>query len=319
MANVLIVAEYGKGKLKKATLNAIGFGRQAAQKLSGKLFLLVIGKDVSGIAAQAAPFGAEKIFLADDPGLEHYLAETWAAVVVQAAKACDAKIVGMTSTTTGKDLMPRAAGKLGAGMASDIIGFDGETFLRSMWAGNALASVKVNTAVKVATVQGTAFAAAEPSGGQSAVEKLPISLPKTRTRFVEMKETVSTRPELTEARVVVSGGRGMKGPENFKLLEDFADLFRGAIGATRAAVDAGWVPNDLQVGQTGKIVAPELYVAVGLSGAIQHLAGMKNSKVIVAINKDAEAPIFQVADYGLVADLFKAMPELTAEIKKELK
>jgi electron transfer flavoprotein alpha subunit len=318
MASICIVAEHQKGKLKKATLNSISFGREAAEKLGAELHLLVIGNGVTGIADELKSFGATKIHLADDSGLEHYTAETWGYVTAEVARACDAKIVGMSAGTTGKDLMPRVAAKLEAGMASGIISFDGECFTREMWAGNAVATVEVQTNIKVVTIQGTAFDAAEPSGGDTPVEPVNVSLPDTRTRFIEMHETISDRPDLTEANVVISGGRGMKSGENFTLLEDFADIFGAAVGATRAAVDAGWVSNDLQVGQTGKIVAPELYLAIGLSGAMQHTAGMKNSKVIVAINKDEEAPIFNVADFGIVGDLFKIMPELTEAIKKEI-
>lgn len=234
------------------------------------------------------------------------------------AKECEATIVGMNSGTTGRDLMPRVAGKLKAGMVSDIIDFDGTCFVRDMWAGNVRATVEVTTPIKVATIQGTAFPTMEASEGETTIIPLQIPAPETKTRFIEMRESKSDRPDPTEARVVVSGGRGMKGEENFALIEELADLFKGAVGASRAAVDSGWISNDLQVGQTGKTVAPDIYIAAGISGAIQHLAGMKDSKVIVAINKDEEAPIFQIADYGLVADLFKAVPELTGLLKKEL-
>jgi electron transfer flavoprotein alpha subunit len=224
----------------------------------------------------------------------------------------------MNSGTTGRDLMPRVAAKLNAGMVTDLIGFDGKYFIREMWAGNAQVALEVTTPVAVATIQGTAFATAEPVEKASAVTQLQLSAPRAKTRFIEMRETRSDRPDPTEARVVVSGGRGMKGPENFNLIEQLTDLFKGAVGASRAAVDAGWISNDFQVGQTGKTVAPDLYIACGISGAIQHQAGMKNSKIIVAINKDEEAPIFQIADFGLVADLFKALPELTDALRKEL-
>ncbi len=317
--SVLIIAEHQDGKVKKSTLNALSFGRDAAAKLKTDLCLAVIGSDVSGVAGSLKSYGAAKILVCDDPGLKNYTAETWSWAAAEAAKACGAVLVGMSSGTTGKDMMPRVAVALLAGMASDVIGFDGVHFFRGMWAGNVLATVNIKTAVKVFTLQPTAFAAAEPEGSESAVENLAIDVPPTKTRFIEMRVTQSERPDPTEARVVVTGGRGVNGSQNFAILEKLADLFGGAVGATRAAVDAGWMPNDLQIGQTGKIVAPELYVAVGLSGSIQHQAGMKNSKVIVAINKDEEAPIFQIADFGVVADLFKAVPQLTEELDKEMK
>jgi len=319
MCRICIVAEQKKNRLKRATLNAITFGKKAAEKLGGELVLLVIGNGVANIADELSVFGASKIYLVDDAALEHYTAETWGHVVAEVARTCEAMIVGINSSTLGKDLMPRVAAKLNAGMASDIIGFDGEKYVREMWAGNALAEVEVITEIKVVTIQGTAFEVAEPNNNKTPIETLDISIPQTKTRFIESLEIESKGPELTEAPVVVSGGRGLKAAENFKLIKELADLLGGAVGASRASVDAGWAPNNFQVGQTGKKVAPELYIAVGLSGAIQHLAGMKNSKIIMAINKDEEAPIFEIADYGLVADLFEAVPELTEGIKTERK
>ncbi|MBN2358742.1 MAG: electron transfer flavoprotein subunit alpha/FixB family protein, partial [Deltaproteobacteria bacterium] len=234
------------------------------------------------------------------------------------AKASGASHVVACATTTGKDTLPRVAARLDAGMASDISGVvDGKTYRRPMWAGSVIGVVEIATPVQVLTVRGTEFAPAAPVAGAAAVETFAADPGTSRMRFVRFDATKSERPDLAEARVVISGGRGLKGPEGFKeMIEPLADLFGAAIGATRAVVDAGWAPNDLQVGQTGKVVAPDLYLAIGLSGAIQHVAGMKGSKVIVAINKDEEAPIFGVADYGLVADLFKAVPELVEEIKK---
>ncbi|RJP44993.1 MAG: electron transfer flavoprotein subunit alpha/FixB family protein [Desulfobacteraceae bacterium] len=318
MPSVCIIAEHYKGKLRKSTLHAISFGKQIADKLQAELCLAVIGHEVGSITSDLKGYGASRILAVDDAGLAEYTAEAWSAAAAEAAEACDAVVVGMSSGTTGKDMMPRVAAKLSAGMASDVIGFDGEFFLRGMWAGNALATVEITTPVRVLTIQPTAFAPAEPAGGDTPIEIVTVMLSDMRSRVVEMRETQSVRPDPTEARVVVSGGRGLNGRENFALIEALADLLGGAAGATRAAVDAGWMPNDLQIGQTGKIVAPELYVAVGLSGSIQHQAGMKNSKIIVAVNKDEEAPIFQIADYGLVADLFKALPELTAALQKEV-
>ena len=318
MPSVLIVVEHRGGKTKTATLNALTFAQQAAEKLNAKLCLLVIGNGVQDIAASLRPFGVDMIYLVEDESLENCTAETWGHVTAEVAKQCDAVFVGMNSGTTGRNLMPRVAGKLDAGMITDLIEFDGENYIREMWAGNAQATLAVETPITVATIQGTAFATAQPSDEDSLITLLEIPVPETKTRFLEMRETCSDRPDSTEARVVVSGGRGMKGPENFKLIEELTDLFGGAVGASRAAVDAGWISNDFQVGQTGKNVAPDLYIAIGISGALQHLAGMKNSKVIVAINKDEEAPIFEVADSGLVADLFKVVPELVEALKKEL-
>ncbi len=317
MSRVCIIAEHQNGKLKKSTLNAITFGKDAAQKLGAELCVFLIGHNISGVAGELNKYGASKIILADDAGLEHYTAEQWANVAAVAAGKYDAVLVAMASGTTGKDMMPRVAVKLNAGMGSDIVGFDGEFFTRGMWAGNALATIEITTPVKVVTIQATAFGAAEPVGGESVSENMEVSLTNAKTRFVEMRETVSERPDPTEASVVITGGRGVNGAENFKIIERLADIFGGAVGATRAAVDAGWVPNDLQIGQTGKMVAPDLYVAAGLSGSIQHQAGMKNSKVIVAINKDEEAPIFEIADFGIVADLFKVIPEMSELLEKE--
>jgi electron transfer flavoprotein alpha subunit len=252
--------------------------------------------------------------------LGEYVAEVYAPVV--ARNAAGYAVVCATATALGKDLMPRVAGHLGAGMASDVVKVlnqGGLTMVRPMFAGNVLAQVKVKTPVAVVTVRQAEFEAAAEKGGASPVADAATAPPEAaaaRVSVAGFEKVVSARPELTDARVIVSGGRGLKSGENFKIIEQLADLLHGAVGATRAAVDAGFVPNDLQVGQTGKIVAPQLYIAVGLSGALQHLAGMKGSKVIVAINKDPEAPIFSVADYGLVADLFQAVPALTAELKK---
>ncbi len=304
--------------IKSATLNSLTFARQVSETFGAKLCLLVIGNNAQSIAASLQPYGADTIYLVEDKNLEKCTAEkTWGHVITEVAKQCDAVFVGMNSGTTGRNLMPRVAGKLRAGMVTDVIGMEGRDYIREMWAGNVLATLEVKTPITVGTIQGTAFSKVEPIGTESPIKQLEISVPETKTRFIEIRETVSDRPDPTEACVVVSGGRGMKGPENFKLIEDLTDPFGGAVGASRAAVDAGWISNDFQVGQTGKMVAPDLYIAAGISGAIQHLAGMKNSKVIVAINKDEEAPIFQIADYGLVADLFKAVPEMIETLEKE--
>jgi electron transfer flavoprotein alpha subunit len=317
MANVLIVAEHAAGHLKKATLHALGAGRALATRTGGALTVALLGKDVAPVAQELAAYGAE-VRVVDAAGLDHYLAESYGPLVVEVARAVSATYVGGAATAFGKDLLPRVAGLLGAAMASEVLELAGDgpdvLFRRPMWAGNVVADVELTTPVKVFTIRSTEFPAAERSATLGAVVAFQASLgaQPLRTRFVEFRAIQSDRPELTEARVVVAGGRGTKG--NFTEIEAFADALGGAVGATRAAIDAGWVPNDWQVGQTGKVVAPELYIGAGISGAIQHIAGMKGSKVIVAINKDADAPIFKIADYGLVADLFKALPELRQKV-----
>jgi electron transfer flavoprotein alpha subunit len=319
MGNVLIVAEQKDGTLKKASLASFTFAKQYTAKRGGEFQIVLLGKGAGKAADDAMCFGATKVHVAEAEALNAYLAESYAEVLAKLAKEVQAEVVGMTSTSMAKDLMPRLSGKLEAGMASDILGFDDAGhFLRPVWAGAAVVAVEVATPIKVVTVRGTEFepAVKGASGGQKVPVAVSVDLGALKKRFVRFEEVKSTRPELTEARVIVSGGRGTKGVDGFKLIEGLADLLHAAVGASRAAVDAGWAPNDLQVGQTGKVVAPDLYFAVGLSGAIQHLAGMKGSKVIVAVNKDEEAPIFNVADYGLVADLFKAVPEIVEEIKK---
>ena len=313
MPIVLIVAEQQPdGHLRKATLNAIGAGKQLAEKAGAELHLVLLSKDPSKVSDELKGYGAKVVHTAAAPEFEHYLAETYAPAIAGLAQELKADYVGMASTAMGKDLMPRVAARLKAAMATDVMGFNGNgadiTFSRPMWAGNVFAEVKLTSPVKAFTVRPTEFPSA--AGGQGAAEarSFTAKTEPSKTKFVDFKEVKSARPELTEARVVVSGGRGTKG--DFKEIEALADQLGAAVGASRAVCDAGWVPNDLQVGQTGKVVAPQLYIAAGISGAIQHLAGMKSSKTIVAINKDPEAPIFQVADYGLVADLFKVLPEL---------
>jgi len=319
MATVLVIAEQAKGQLKKATQHALGAGQQLAKKLGGaELHALVIGANVEAAAAQVAE-SAKIVHVADAAGLEHAVAESAAKIAVAAAKAINATHVVLAATTWGKDLAPRIAAALNAGIASDVLAFaqggDAGTvhFKRAMWAGNAVATIEVTTPIKVVTIRPTEFAIAE-KGAAGTVAAFAADAGAAKTKFVEFAEVKSARPELADARVVVSGGRGTKG--DFKPIEQLADVLGAAVGASRAVVDAGWQPNDLQVGQTGKVVAPTLYIAAGISGAIQHLAGMKGSKVIVAVNKDPEAPIFSVADYGLVADLFKALPEFSAEAQK---
>ncbi len=302
---ILILADHDNAGLKPATAYAV----TAAAKLGGDVHLLVAGRNAAPAAEQAAKLaGVAKVLLADDAAYEHALAEPVAALLVSLAAGYSHVLAAATSV--GKNVLPRVAALLDVAMISDITGVvSADTFERPIYAGNAIATVQSADAVKVVTVRTTAFEAAAATNG-APVESVAAVADPALSSFVSAELSKSERPELTSARIVISGGRGMQSGDNFHLLEAIADKLGAAVGASRAAVDAGFVPNDYQVGQTGKIVAPELYVAVGISGAIQHLAGMKDSKVIVAINKDEEAPIFQVADYGLVADLFKALPEL---------
>jgi len=316
MGSVLIVCEQKDGKLRSPTLNAITFGKKMAEVTGGSLLALVIGSGIGDAANEAAKYGVTKVIAVDDGGLARYMAETYAPVVVSVAKAQGADVVGATATTFGKDLMPRVAALLEAGMASDIAEVAGpKTFKRPMVAGNVIGVVEITTPVAVVTVRQTEFDAAQPGGSAPVENAAAGALDALGAEVLKLEEVANTRPDLSEAKVVVSGGRGMKSADNFKHLETLTDLLGGALGATRAACDAGMVPNDLQVGQTGKVVAPDLYIAIGISGAIQHLAGMKSSKVIVAINKDEEAPIFQVADYGLVGKWEDTLPTLIEKVK----
>ncbi|MGZ3416572.1 MAG: electron transfer flavoprotein subunit alpha/FixB family protein [Polyangiales bacterium] len=318
MADILVVAEIVEGQVKKATHHAIGFARDASKALGGAFDILAIGAGAEKLAGELGSFGARKVLVADDASLKGYVTERWAPIVAEAGKAYG--VVAVTATINGKDLAPRVAAKLSAGYAPDVTAYKAEggklSFKRPMYAGNAFGWLTVETPITVVSLRQTDFAAAEPSGGSSSVEKVAVKADPAaaQVEFLAFETVKSDRPDLTEAKVVVSGGRSIK--EKFmNVLEPLADTLGAAIGASRAACDAGFAPADLQVGQTGKVVAPNLYIAVGISGAIQHLAGMKGSKVIVAVNKDPEAPIFQVADYGLVADLFTAIPELTTAIK----
>jgi len=309
---LLVIAEHSNAELKPATLNVI----TAAKEIGGDIHILVAGSNAEPAAEAAAKIaGVSKVLLADAPIYAHRLAEDLAALVVKLAPGYSHVLA--PATTSGKNFLPRVAALLDVAQISDISAVvSPDTFVRPIYAGNALATVQSKDATKIITVRGTGFAAAEATGGSAAVETIEAPPSSGLSSFVSQELSKSERPELTSARVIISGGRGMQNGENFKLLEEVADKLGAAVGASRAAVDAGFVPNDYQVGQTGKIVAPELYVAVGISGAIQHLAGMKDSKVIVAINKDEEAPIFQIADYGVVGDLFKLVPELSAELDK---
>ena len=310
--SVLVLAEHDHKEIKKATLNAVA----AAQELGGDVHVLVAGHDAAAAAKAASQVaGVAKVLHADAAQLGEFLAENLAALVASLAKGYSHVLAPATST--GKDVMPRAAALADAQQISDIVAVESaDTFVRPIYAGNALATVKSSDAIKFITVRTTGFDAVAASGGNAPVESVAAPADSGLSSFVGREVAKSERPELTSARIVVSGGRGMGSGENFKLLEPLADKLNAAMGASRAAVDAGFVPNDWQVGQTGKIVAPELYVAVGISGAIQHLAGMKDSRVIVAINKDEEAPIFQVADYGIVGDLFQVVPQVVEELNK---
>jgi electron transfer flavoprotein alpha subunit len=302
--------------VRSASLPALAAGAELAKHHGGPVVAVVLGNGVSAAAADAARYAA-KVLAYDGAGLAAPLAETWAPQLADAVKKAGASALVGTATSTGKDVLPRAAALLGAGMASDVTGVLGAKELRRpAYAGNAIEVVEVNGPVLVASVRQTAFAPAAP-GAAGAVETVAVAATDALgAEHLGVRGTKSARPELTDAKVVVSGGRGMREGANFKVLEELTDLLGGALGASRAAADAGMVPNDLQVGQTGKVVAPQLYIAVAISGAIQHLAGMKGSKVIVAINKDPEAPIFQVADYGLVATWEQAVPQMIAEVKK---
>ena len=310
---VLVLAEHDNKSVRKATLNAIA----AAQKLGGDIHVLVAGQGSADAAKAASQIpGVKKVLHADAPHLGEFLAENVCGVIVSLSKSYSHVLA--PSTSNGKNILPRVAALLDVQQISDIVAVEGpDTFVRPIYAGNALATVKSKDAIKVITVRTTAFDAVPSSGNSAPIEAVAASADSGLSSFVGREVSKSERPELTSAKIIVSGGRGMASGENFtKVLEPLADRLGAAMGASRAAVDAGFVPNDWQVGQTGKIVAPDLYVAVGISGAIQHLAGMKDSRVIVAINKDEEAPIFQVADYGLVGDLFQLVPALVEELKK---
>ena len=310
--SVLVISEHDNAELKDATLNVV----TAAKALGGDIHVLVAGAGCAAVGEAAAKVdGVSKVLVADDAAYEYALAEPLADLIK--GLAGDYAAVLAPSTTSAKNVMPRVAALLDVAQISDITEVVSEdTFVRPIYAGNAMATVQSSDAVKVITVRGTAFEKAATEGGSAAVENVASAGDPGVSSFVSRELSKSERPELTSARVIISGGRGMQSGDNVPMLEAIADKLGAAVGASRAAVDAGFVPNDYQVGQTGKIVAPDLYVAVGISGAIQHLAGMKDSKVIVAINKDEEAPIFQVADFGLVADLFKAVPELEEELGK---
>ena len=308
--SILVVAEHNNKSLNPATLNTV----TAAQAIGSDVHVLVAGQDCGGVAESAAAIaGVGKVLVADSASYEHQLAENISLLVAELGKGYSHILAA--ATTTGKNFLPRVAALLDVDQISDIIRVESEdTFVRPFYAGNAIATVQSSAAVKVITVRSTGFDAAAATGGSASVEPLSSGHDAEVSGFVGEELAKSDRPELAAAEIIVSGGRGMGNGENFEILYKLADKLGAAVGASRAAVDAGFVPNDMQVGQTGKVVAPSLYIAAGISGAIQHLAGMKDSKVIVAINKDEDAPIFQVADYGLVADLFEAVPELSEKL-----
>lgn len=308
--SVLVLAEHDHKSIKPVTLNVVA----AARKIDSDVHLLVAGHDCGGAVEQASKIhGIAKVLKCDAPEYQKRLAENMAPLIVELAG--NYSHILAPATTFGKNVMPRAAALLDTQQISDIIAVvDADTFTRPVYAGNAIATVKSSDAKKVITVRGTAFDPVKGDGGSPSIEDVSAKGDSGLSKFVKQELSESDRPELTAAKIVVSGGRGVGSAENFAIIEKLADKLGAAVGASRAAVDAGYVPNDYQVGQTGKVVAPELYIAVGISGAIQHLAGMKGSKTIVAINKDEEAPIFGIADYGLVADLFDAVPELTEKL-----
>ena len=308
--NVLVIAEHDNNEIKGSTIHAIA----AAYQLGGSVDLLVAGLNCSTAATNGAKIeGIAKVLLADSEPYENQLAENIAPLIQQISNKYSHIL--MAATTTGKNIIPRAAALADAQPISDVISIvNKDTFKRPIYAGNVIATIQSNDKIKFMTVRATAFESALKESSPTAIEVIEKSFDLGKSEFIKNDTVFSERPELTSARVIISGGRGMLNEKNFKLLENLADKFGGAVGASRAAVDSGFAPNDMQVGQTGKIVAPDLYIAVGISGAIQHLAGMKESKIIVAINKDPEAPIFKAADYGLVADLFDVIPELVEKL-----
>jgi len=312
LQSTLIIAEHNNETLSPITQNAL----TAAKKLGGEVSVLVVGTKCGPAAeAVAKANGLARVIVAESDAFKGFVAESITPLVVEAQKKFNFTHIVAGASAFGKALLPRVAAKLDVSPISDVMGIkNADTFVRSIYAGNAVQTITAKDPIKVLSIRGTSFESDKLEGGSAAVEKMDGNFATDLTIFLNQELSKSDRPDLTSAKVVISGGRGMKSGDNFKLLYDLADKMGAAVGASRAAVDAGFVPNDLQVGQTGKIVAPDLYIAVGISGAIQHLAGMKDSKTIVAINKDPEAPIFQVSDYGLVADLFKAVPEMTGKL-----
>jgi electron transfer flavoprotein alpha subunit len=318
MSTILVVAEHLDGALKKSTLQTVGFARAAAALTGGKVVGLVLSAGQAGVAEAFAPY-VDQVVHATDAGFANYLAESYAPAVATLARELGATVVAAAASTTGKDFLPRVAARLDAAAIADVIEVfaheGGVAYKRPIWAGNLIERTASTAPITCVTVRTTAFEAPAPGAASAIDTRALAATPSGNATFVSFEQVKSDRPELTDASIVVSGGRGLKSAEAFVMIEELADTLGGAVGASRAAVDSGYAPNDWQVGQTGKIVAPQLYIAVAISGAIQHLAGMKGSKVIVAVNKDAEAPIFQLADYGLVGDAFSAVPELTSKLK----
>ena len=319
MSKILLIAEHSDGALRKSTLQSLTLTRDLAAARGGSFSVAILGAGVSGLANELAAYGADKVYVMDGEPWSNYLAQAWTTALHSLIGSQGFDGVVCSSGTFGKDLLPRLAMSEGWGMVADCVGLEADggqvLYKRPMYAGNVIATVKVNTPGVVVSVRASEFDAAEATGGSSAVEAFDAGHDAQGTAFVGFEGVVSERPDLGEAERVVSGGRGLKdGEQFFQIMNPLADAMDAGLGASRAAVDSGFCPNDLQIGQTGKVVAPKLYVAVALSGAIQHLAGMKNSKCIVAINKDPDAPIFQVADYGLVGDAFKVVPELVSKL-----
>ena len=310
--SILVIAEHNNIETKSSTLNTIN----AASKLGSEIDVLVLGSNIDNISKEISSYQhVSKVIFIDSEKFENAIAENIEPVILSLAEKYSHILA--PATTFGKNVMPRVAVKLDVAQISDIVNIENEdTFIRPIYAGNALATVKSKDTKKVITVRPTSFDVVAKEGGSGIVEQINLDIGESKVEFIDREESKSDRPELSTARIVVSGGRGLQSAENFKLISDIADKLNAAIGASRAAVDAGYVSNDYQVGQTGKVVVPDLYIAVGISGAIQHLAGMKESKIIVAINKDEEAPIFNIADYGLTADLFEALPALSTELDK---
>ena len=310
--SVLLIAEHDNAKLKPFTLNAI----TAASKMNTDVHVLIAGNNCANVAKEISSIPlVKKVLVCDSPNYQNYLPENLAPLVTKVSEKYDHIVA--SANTFGKNFMPRVAATLDVSQVSDIIKVNSsDTFMRPIYAGNAFATVKSTDTKKCITIRPTSFEPCETSGGSAPIEKIEATEEFTLSKFIKREEVKSDRPELGTARIVISGGRGMQNGENFKLIADIADKLNAAIGASRAAVDAGYISNEHQVGQTGKVVVPDLYIAVGISGAIQHLAGMKESKIIVAINKDGEAPIFSVADYGLEADLFEALPQFLEELNK---